>query len=230
MDSPVTVRNRDSTSTGTSGARTSPPQSLHPEEGVHERVVSLNDLDSTGAMDQESGDERTIPATLLLHVDSDGSTSESGRMAASTNAKPKTKRHRDTSALDLDSEARRHLDDHALTSPPSAGFSSSLEPGVAYDDNDTTPLATTPTTLNSTVTIERKGATLNRSKTPRAVRRPRKGTGEEGTGGPSTSRISRRNGNTSPSRNSIALVSGSEEEGAKADVEDELYTDLINSY
>ena len=33
-----------------------------------------------------------------------------------------------------------------------------------------------------------------------------------------------------PSRDSTALVSGSEEEGAKADVEDELYTDLINAY
>jgi len=230
MDSPVTVGNRDSTSTGTSGARTSPPQSLHPEEGVHERVVSLNDLESTGAMEEESGDERMIPAAVLLQVDSDGSDSETGKMAASPHAKPRTKRYRDISASDLDLEARRVLGDQALTSPPSAGFSSSLEPGVAYDDNATTPLATTPTTPNSTVTIERKGATLNRSRTPRAVRRPRKATDEEDTGGPSPSRMSRRHGNTTPSRNSTALVSGSEEEGAKADMEDELYTDLINAY
>ena len=230
MDSPVTVGNRDSTSTGTSGARTSPPQSLHPEEGVHERVISLNDLDGTGAVEQESRDERTISAAVLLRVDSDGSASETGTMAASPQAKLRTKRHRDTSALDLDSGARRNLEDHAFASPPSAGFSSSLEPGIAYDDNDTTPLATTPTTSNSTVTIERKGATLNRSRTPRAVRRPRKGTGEEDIGSPSTSRMPRRNGSTTPARKSTALVSGSEEEGATADVEDELYTDLINSY
>lgn len=230
MDSPVTAGNRDSTSTGTSGARTSPPLSLHLEEGVHERVVSLNDLDSTGGMEQESGDEKTIPAAVLLRVDSDESASETGRMAASPPAKLRNKRHRGTSALDLDSGARRDLEDHALADPPSAGFSGSLEPGVAYDDNDTMPLATTPTISNSDVTIERKGATLNRSRTPRAVRRSRKATGEEDIGSSSTSRVSRKNGSTAPSRNPTSPVSGSEEEGAKADVEDELYTDLINSY
>ena len=225
MDSPITAGNRDSTGTGTSGARTSPPQSLHPEEGVYERVVPLN---GTGASEQGSDDEEMIPASVLLRVDSD-SASEAERVAASPQTKVRAKRYRDTSALDLNSEARRDVGDHVLASPPSAGFSSSLEPGVAYDDNDTTPLATTPTTPNPPVTMERKGATLTRSKTPRAARRPRKGTGEENIGSP-TSRISRRIGNPVPSRDSTALVSGSEEEGAKADVEDELYTDLINSY
>jgi hypothetical protein len=227
MDSPDTVHNRDSTSTGTSGARTSPPQSLHPEEGVQERVV-LNDPEDTGAAEQESDDERTISTSVLLRVDSDESSASGAEKAAPSQSKLRAKRHRDTSTLDLNSGALPDLGDHTVTSPPSAGFSSSLEPGVAYDDNDTTPHATTPTTPS--VTIGRKGATVNRSRTPRGQRRPHKGTGEEGTDSPPTSRMSRRNGNSTPSRVSTALVSGSEEEGARADVEDELYTDLINSY
>jgi hypothetical protein len=42
----------------------------------------------------------------------------------------------------------------------------------------------------------------------------------------------RRNSSSTPSRASTALVSGSEEEGAEADIEDEdeLYTDLLNAY
>lgn len=223
MDSPITVGNRDSTSTGTSGARTSPPQSLHPEEGVPERVVLLNDPE------QESDDERTIPASVLLRVASDESASEEERVAALPQAKLRPTRHRGTNALVLNSGAQR---DDTFAAPPSAGFSSSLEPGIAYDDNDTTPLATTPTTPDSTITIERKGATLNRSKTPRPARRSRKGTGEENTSSP-IPRVPRnawKTSNPTPSRGSTALVSGSEEEGATADVEDELYTDLINSY
>jgi Rab-GTPase-TBC domain len=231
FDSPITVGNRDSTSTGTSGARTSPPHSLHIEEGVHERAVSLNDSEDTGVVEQESSDETKVPAEVLLRVASDESASEAERVAASPQAKLRAKRHRDISASDLSSEARRDLGDDTFVSPPSAGFSSSLEPGIAYDENDATPLATTPTTPNSAVNVERKGATLNRSKTPRAVRRPRKGAGEESVSSP-TPRMPRRNGSSTPSRASTALVSGSEEEGAKADIEDEdeLYTDLLNAY
>ena len=238
MDSPVsvTVRNRDSTGTGTSGARTSPPQSLHPEEGgqeqeEQERVV-LNDSEDRGrgrgrgAAGRESDDDIAIPASVLLRVDSDESASEAERPAS-------PKRHRDRG------------DHHTYTSPPSAGFSSSLEPGIAYDENDdsTTPLATTPTTPNLTpatiavaATIERKGATVSRSRTPAGVRRPHKGkgtgtgTGEEAgiSSGSSTSRMSRRNAHTNATLyrdSTAALVSGSEEErdGARADVEDELY-------
>ena len=228
MDSPTTVGKRDSTSTGTSGAKTSPPQSLHPEEGA-QGGAGLNDSEDGGAAGQESGDDITIPAGVLLRVDSDESASEAERVA-SPQAKLTARRHRDASALDLNSEARGDLGDHPFASPPSAGFSSSLEPGIAYDDNDTTPLATTPTTPNLTVTIERIGATVNRSKTPRAARRPHKDTSEQDISSPPTSRISRRIGNSTASRDSTALVSGSEEEGARADVEDELYTDLVNSY
>ena len=250
MDSPGTVRNRDSTSTGTSGARTSPPQSLHPEEGGGQERVVLNDSEGRGAAAQESDDDDlTIPAGVLLRFDSDESASEAE--AEKAPAKFMAKRHTDTSASDLNLDARKedHGDYHdTFISPPTAGFSSSLEPGIAYDEdnNDTTPLATTATTPTipnvtvAAVTIERKGATVNRSRTPRGARRPYKGTttGEEDTSSPTTSsappRISSRKNNanstTTPSRDSPALVSGSEEEGAKADVEDELYTDLVNSY
>jgi hypothetical protein len=212
MDSPITVGNRDSTSTGTSGARTSPTLSLHIEEEVHDHVVSLNDSEGTGAAEQESGDEITIPAEVLLRFDPDEPASAS-EAEGSPQAKLRAKHHKVTSPLDLNSGTQRGPGVYSLSSPPSAGFSSSLEPGVAYDDNDATPLATTPTTPNLNVIVERKVATLSRSRTPRAARRPRKGTGEE-----------RKNSN------STALRSGSEEEGAKADVEDELYTDLINAY
>jgi len=237
MDSPVTVRNRDSTSTGTSGARTSPPQSLHPEEGGggQERVV-LNDNDL-----EESDNDITIPAGALLRADSDESASEAERTAVAPQTKLKGPEHQMNS--DLNSEARNELGDYTFTSPPSAGFSSSLVPGIAYDDDNdddgvtATPFLTatpTPTTPNLTVavTIERKGATVNRSRTPRGARRAHKGaTGEEDTATASASattagsRISRRSGNptyATSSRDSTALVSGSEEEGAKADVEDEL--------
>ena len=250
MDSPGTVRNRDSTSTGTSGARTSPPQSLHPEEGGQERVV-LNDSEERGAEAQESDDDgMTIPAGVLLRFDSDESASEAeAERGVSPPTKFLAKRHIDASASDLNLDAQREDEGdyhHTFISPPTAGFSSSLVPGIAYDDdnNDTTPLATTtptPTIPNLTVaavTIERKGATVNRSRTPRGSRRPYKGTatGEEGTSSPPTSSVasrisSRKNtANSTPSRGSPALVSGSEEEGATADVEDELYTDLVNSY
>jgi hypothetical protein len=240
MDSPVTPRNRDSNSTGTSGARTSPPQSLHPEEGGGQERVVLNDGDSednrgtTGQ--QESDDDITIPAGVLLRVDSDESASEAER-AVSSHAKLRAKRHRDpytSAASDLNSEAGRNdnLGDHTFTSPPSAGFGSSLlEPGIGYDAYDDHDASTTPTPATPNLpTIERKGATVNRSRTPRGVRRPHKGTGT-GTGEEDTARMSRRSGNpsypsypsyaTSSSRDSTALVSGSEEEGARADVEDE---------
>ncbi len=218
MDSPDTVRNRDSTSTGTSGARTSPPQSLHPEEGGQDRErVVLNDGDledgSAAGLGQESDGDITIPAGVLLRADSDESASEDdAERAASPQAKFGAMRHGDTSASDLNLEARREddLGDH-------------------YN---------TPTNPNLTVgvTVERKGATVSRSRTPRGSRRPYKGAGagagagEEDTSSPPTSRISRRNANSTPSRGSTpALVSGSEEEGATADVEDELYADLVRS-
>ena len=206
MDSPVTLRNRDSTSTGTSGARTSPPQSLHPEEGGQERervVLHDHDLEDGRAAGpgRESDDDITIPAEVLLRVDSDESASE-----AEAEAKFRARRHGDTSVSDLNLEPRREddLGDHY----------------------------TTPTNPNLTVgvTIERKGATVSRSRTPRGSRRPYKGAGEEDTSIPPTSHKSRRNANSIPSRDSTpALGSGSEEEGAKADVEDELYTGLVKS-
>ena len=207
MDSPVTLRNRDSTSTGTSGARTSPPQSLHPEEGGQERervVLHDHDLEDGRAAGpgRESDDDITIPAEVLLRVDSDESASE-----AEAEAKFRARSHGDTTASDVNLEVRREddLGDHHYTTP-------------------------TNPNLTVGVTVERKGATVSRSRTPRGSRRPYKGAGEEDTSIPPTSHKSRRNANSIPSRDSTpALGSGSEEEGAKADVEDELYTGLVKS-